>query len=445
MQAELTTLASYYKVKHAQHALDWDHTLPEDPLFVTSSSPPPSPEETSIKAADDSFSSSARPSLFFADSSQPSPLFVDHEVPEMFDPSDYHSYGNHTLCTRPKETATAFVNDAELKEEDPEEGPTWTSRERWGLVPACSLSGCVTKAYRFSMFTIPCQAWKVKGLRPSDKHVNVSVNGKAIETDEDVPPLYSSRSRASSSTNLDRSEDDCTASRASDRAARSVVFSPVKHEIWRPNVTAEEEYRVAQLPENGISHEEEAPQANVPLDLQVFVPWHNWFWIYQYLWSKYSTAACSQPDGREFSTSQHRKHRFWTFGSNATLGFGAFGHCSETYYWLRSVWRWSLMEVAPLVEPSTGAFGSTFEHNATTDTAGGGLFGNFGNQQQQNNLRKLRLGHLERGQRSGHLVTQAVGSRHIWITKSAAGSAFGTAQPSDLAIVFTATVWAATC
>ncbi|KAM6489679.1 hypothetical protein JOM56_014850 [Amanita muscaria] len=260
MQAELTTLASYYKVKHAQHALDWDHTLPEDPLFVTSSSPPPSPEETSIKAADDSFSSSARPSLFFADSSQPSPLFVDHEVPEMFDPSDYHSYGNHTLCTRPKETATAFVNNAEL---------------------VCTPQSLVCRKKRILKKVPPGHhvndgdsfrpalslAWKVKGLRPSDKH--------AIETDEDVPPLYSSRSRASSSTNLDRSEDDCTASRASDRAARSVVFSPVKHEIWRPNVTAEEEYRVAQLPENGISHEEEAPQANVPLDLQVFVPWHN--------------------------------------------------------------------------------------------------------------------------------------------------------------------------
>ncbi|KIL53973.1 hypothetical protein M378DRAFT_28832 [Amanita muscaria Koide BX008] len=162
------------------------------------------------------------------------------------------------------------------------------------------------------------------------QQVNVSVNGKAIETDEDVPPLYSS-------------------SRASDRAARSVVFSPVKHEIWRPNVTAEEEYRVEQLPENGISHEEEAPQANVPLDLQVFVPWHNWFWIYQYLWSKYSTAACSQPDGREFrcrSTSRHRKHRFWTFGSNATSGFGAFGALKPTTgfgaFGGGASWRWHL-------------------------------------------------------------------------------------------------------
>ena len=56
------------------------------------SSPPPSPEGTSIKAADDSFSSSARPNLFFADSSQP---FVDHEVPGMFDSLDYHSYDDH--------------------------------------------------------------------------------------------------------------------------------------------------------------------------------------------------------------------------------------------------------------------------------------------------------------------------------------------------------------
>ncbi|KIL57613.1 hypothetical protein M378DRAFT_181572 [Amanita muscaria Koide BX008] len=60
--------------------------------------------------------------------------------------------------------------------------------------------------------------------------------------DEPEPPLYysSSRSRASSSTNLDRSEDDRTASRASDRAARPVASSPVKHEIWRPNVAEEE-------------------------------------------------------------------------------------------------------------------------------------------------------------------------------------------------------------
>lgn len=59
-------------------------------------SPPPSPEG---KAAGDSFSSSAHDNLFFADSPQPLPLFVDHEVPEMVDPFDYHSYD--TLRTRP--------------------------------------------------------------------------------------------------------------------------------------------------------------------------------------------------------------------------------------------------------------------------------------------------------------------------------------------------------
>ncbi|KAM6490069.1 hypothetical protein JOM56_014481 [Amanita muscaria] len=36
-------------------------------------------------------------------------------------------------------------------------------------------------------------------------------------------------------------QDDRTASRASDRAARPVASSPVKHEIWRPNVPTEEE------------------------------------------------------------------------------------------------------------------------------------------------------------------------------------------------------------